>query len=378
MRKILIVFYGDHLPYSPSTLSIFYFLKREGYLVNILANSPNSNYSSQKIEDESILYISTSNLRLSFIKTLVIVLLKLLNKLFRRSRGDEWVLNTPIDSVYIKNIKKQNPDVIIAVDFFSLWCVQQLKRESHLLSLQIEDDVYYKRCKVNLIKSVIIQSKERYDYLFDGNLKPPIFIFPNSQAYLDFVPPYEERNQYSLVYSGSALIDFGIFSCLDFLVDYEDYSLTIKGSVPLATKLGIEKFYNELLVQKRLIIDETYLSAEELTRYLSRFRIGFAFYDFYRFTNLRNFNYYTAPSGKMYQYFNSGVPVIGNAHSGFSIVIEKGAGEIVGSLGSYSIKKAIDTIEHNYLAIARSAKEASKEFDLDKYLKKIPDTLINE
>jgi len=164
------------------------------------------------------------------------------------------------------------------------------------------------------------------------------------------------------------MLYFGIITCLDFLRDYKEYTLTIKGAYPNGTKEIVEEFYSDLLTEKRLIIDTNYLSEESLTKYVSKFRIGFAFYDFYRFPHLKTFNYYTAPSGKVYQYLNSGTPIIGNVLPGFKFINETKSGVLVNYLSTQQIKMAIDAIEEDYLTYAENAKRIASEYDFNKMI----------
>src|SRR5690606_7552230 len=103
-------------------------------------------------------------------------------------------------------------------------------------------------------------------------------------------------------FCGSAMPGFGLYNCIEFIADYPEYSLTVKGSIPPVVRNVIENHFQNLLESGRLILDDRYLEEKELTKYVSGFRIGFVFYDFYRFEYINKFNYHTAPSGKLFQY----------------------------------------------------------------------------
>ena len=60
------------------------------------------------------------------------------------------------------------------------------------------------------------------------------------------------------------------------------------------------------VIGKRLPV--TWLAAPEYIKYVSNFRIGFCFYDWNLIKN--DFNYQTAPSGKLFVYLSAGLPVI--------------------------------------------------------------------
>jgi hypothetical protein len=361
MKKSFLILFSDaHLAYSPFTINLFYCLKSISN-VKLITFHPSVHYSLQKINDPDVIYINDYPTKLN-----------LLNRIKRKISSSYRnaiklsLLSFRAQSL-INFIEQLNFNgEIIAVDFFCLWCALQVKKSAHLISLEIiPDDPYKKACDTNSIKSVVIQSEERYKELF-GNKNLQKFIIQNAPPFIEFEVPINTRSKNDLIFCGSALPSFGIFSCLDFLMDYPEYRLTIKGAIPPVTKDAINKFYYFLLEEKRLILDEEYLDNENLTLYISKFRIGFVFYDFYRFEERRKFNYFTAPSGKMFQYFNSNVPVIGNHCEGLKIIEQYGAGKLISSLGSRAIKNAIDEIENNYEIYVKNAKEVAKIFDFNK------------
>ena len=369
---ILIVFPDLHLPYSPSTLRLYEALIDAGYRVKLIAPEPEAQYSSLKVDLEGVRYFNQYVCDYGFVKR---SLLRVTENLLGKRLPVKCKLMTGRAKCFINQIKKFKGTDIIAVDFFSLWCVHQTGRDAHLLSLEIlENDVYYQNCDFNRIRSVLIQSQVRYDYLFTG-YKPKCFFFVNAPSFIDIEPRYDSRSPYELIYCGTAVISFGIISILDFLVDYPEYSLTVKGNVPRETEVVIEHHYFELVRSGRLRVDSTYVSPSELTEYVSRFRIGFAFYDFYRFMHLRKFNYFTAPSGKLFQYLNAGVPVVGNILEGFSFVESEQVGALIGQLSSGSIKKAIDNIEADYFGTAVRAYNLARRLDtgpaLETYIREV-------
>lgn len=342
------IFYGAHLPYSPTTLGVFYFLESQGHDVHLLVNEPDPHYSLRKVNHHRVHYLSPHDDPQVEKKT--------------------DALLTPLAKSYISAISAMKADIVIAIDFFSLWCAQRANERAHLLSLEIWDnDEYLAACDLENVHSVIIQSQERYDYIFRNGIRPAFSILPNSPHFDDFVPAYSSRQKTDLIYCGSAVAEFGIFSCLDFLVDYPEYRLTVQGAIPVHVRESIDKFYPSL-GSDRLVMNDIYLEPAELTQYVSRFRVGFAFYDVFRFPILRQFNYYTSPAGKLFQYFNSGVPVVANKLPCFELIENKGAGQMVSCLSSLEIKRAVDIIENSYLLTAQNSKNISHEFDFGSFL----------
>jgi glycosyltransferase involved in cell wall biosynthesis len=359
MKKILIVFPYHNLSFSPSTLNLYDSLSNL-FDVTILSGEPDSNYSSQKISNKKIIYIHQpgesyfSLFRQGLKKVHIEFGLKIHN----------YLLSTRITNAVIHEIKKFDGE-IIAVDFFALWCVKMANKKAHLLSLEVyENDLYKNSCSVNDIKSVIIQSDERYKFLF-GDQKIKTFFVQNSPNYVDEQINFSKRNKTDLIFCGSAVPGFGIFNCLEFLEDFPEYRLTIKGAVPPNVRTIIEEYFSDLLEQNRLVIDSEYLSPSELNSYVAGFRIGFVFYDYLRFESINTFNYKTAPSGKLFQYYNAGVPVISNVPGSRSIK-DYQTGVIIKSLGSVAIKNAIDQIEINYENYAKMSKKMSAHFDFSK------------
>ena len=240
------------------------------------------------------------------------------------------------------------------------------KKKAHLLSLEIIDnDLYRNSCPINSIKSVIIQSEERYRYLF-GNQKLTTFFVQNAPNYIDEKINLSTRKKNELIFCGSAMPGFGIFRCLEFLEDFPEYRLTVKGAIPDYVKKTMRENFSELFDQNRLILNEEYLSPSELNSYLSNFRIGFVFYDYFKFDYMNTFNYKSAPSGKLFQYYNAGLPVVSNNISGLNSIKEFKTGVMIDSMDSTSIKDAIDQIELDYENYAIRSKNLSAYFDFSK------------
>jgi len=365
MKNVLIVFSDIHLPYSPTVLNLFHEFKKS-CKVRIFCPEPEDWYTLERINDSDVVYFKPRPPVKDTPSLPSRVYNKIKNRLFVSTPGKQKMLSKhltiPKAEVIIDFVKDFDGE-IIAVDFFSLWCVQQAGKKAHLVSLEINDnDAYRDACSFAGIKSVLIQSSERYEYLFK-TIRPPYFNVQNAPPYIDFLPMYNERDKKDLIFCGSAVPSFGVMSCLDFVKDYPEYRLTLKGALPKETHNSINLFYSDLLDSGRLILDPGYLDHISLTEYVSKFRIGFAFYDFYRFEAVRKFNYFTAPSGKVFQYLNSGIPIIANDLPGFDLIKQKDAGAIVSHLSSMQIRKAIDTIESSYIDKAKNARKAAKDFD---------------
>jgi hypothetical protein len=368
MKKVLIVFTDVHLAYSPSTLNLYDSLAND-FDVTILSFEPGSDYSVQRTENRKVKYIiwhdENNKQPQSLFKRIKDEIIITIDHKLKRLSNPSLSVNA---NSLITEIKKFNGEMI-AVDFFALWCIQQAGKSAHLLSLEIHDqDIYRQNCEISNIKSVIIQSKARYEYLFKGK-DLNYFIVQNAPKYIDTKINIEMRSPFKLVVCGSAMPWFGIYSCIDFLCDYPQYSLTIKGAIPSFVKSVIKEKFTDLLDSKRLILDEVYLNETELNEYLKSFYIGFVFYDHFRFDFINTFNYRTAPSGKLFQYYNAGVPVICNKIEGLDSVDSLSTGISIDTMSSLQIKNAIESISFTYQAMSLNAKQASKHFDFSANVK---------
>jgi hypothetical protein len=363
-RKVLILFDGPHLAYSPTVIGL-YDLLSEKFDVTIIAAHPET-FNNQKLPGRKVLYT-----KLKF---------KRINRLYKL-----WFHLNPISAKTIqyfkklkldyreyfyyfsfikKAIRKLKPDVIIAVDFRQLFFTELLNKKVEFLSLELSDNIYKAECKYNKINSVIIQSRERLDYVFPGNKKPSkVFFVQNAPVFKELEINNSERR--GLVYCGTAWDHFGFYHCLNFLKEYSNYSMTVKGAIRKDDLMRVKKEYPELIQDKRLVIDDIYSDDKEVVNYLTKFRIGFCFYNFL-IKEIDTFNYHSAPSGKLFKYLAAGVPVIGIDIPGFGIIKEFNCGVLIKSLDPLTIKTAIEKIESNFDYYSFNCLRVAKEYSFDK------------
>ena len=358
LKEVLIIFPDPHLSYSPSTLNLYDSLS-EYFKVTIITSIPDKSYSDQRILVKNVKYLNSDN-GIPLIDRLATEV----KKTFASNTGYVRLL-TPKAKELIKGIKEFQ-GIIIAVDFFALWCAQEAGKKVHFVSLEIpQHDAYRSACDLTNIHSVIIQTIDRYKYLF-GQMHMKTFIVQNAPKYIDRKIDFNKRSTTKLICLGSALPAFGIFNCIEFIMDYSEYTLVIKGAIPPSVRHSIKQHYQFLLDENRLILNDSYLEPNQLNSFLSECHIGFVFYDACRFDGINTFNFHTAPSGKLFQYYNAGVPVVTSNISGLNSVKEFGAGIMISSLNARSIKNAITQIDNNYYEFAENAKKAAAYFDFSK------------
>lgn len=352
-KKVLIVFPDTWLAFSPSTLNLYDSLNPH-FDVTILAREPEY-FSRQRVPNRTVQYVQIPTL----IRRLLGGLSRVVKVFGRKVNCTQWM----IDRLMLLKARIHRPDIAIGVDFLGLWIAQRCSANAHLLSLEANrNHPFVSRVDFDRIVSVVIQSEERYEYLFPGR-KPKHFIVQNAPVYRgDSEQPAVRAG---LVFCGTAIREFGIFACLDFVKVFPEYTLTVHGAMPEPTRREIDLNYRELLESKRLILDQQYLELDEMPKYLSKFMVGFCLYDF-RYEGINTFNYHTAPSGKLFAYFAAGVPVVCSNVRGFQAVADFDAGALIDELTPDAIRSAIQIVMQRHLEMSRNCLAAAKHFSFDK------------
>jgi glycosyltransferase involved in cell wall biosynthesis len=76
-----------------------------------------------------------------------------------------------------------------------------------------------------------------------------------------------------------------------------------------------------------------------------------------------DFNYLSCPSGKLFNYYAAGLPVLGSDILGLSSAREFNAGILISDLSARSILQAILEIENGYGQLSRNCVRAALHFD---------------
>ena len=356
-KRILILFPEGNLLYSPSTLNLYEVLAKEFDVTVFTFQNVGDKLKGKKVFSCKAHYGLKSKIyyKLHTLKMMI----------FKSANTMPLDFYKFINYKYLVNYLKQNTfDEIIAIDLFAFVAAQKHNSNIIFFSLELGDISLLKWMQQDKIKAVIIQSVERYNYLF-ANKNYKIFYIQNA-------PVYKELNNIvktnDLIFSGTALKGFGIYSCIHFLKKYTNYTLTIKGAIQHGHERDLKEnlilFFPDLLETKRLIISTDYLEDNEVTDYLKQFRIGFCFYDL-RFDYINTFNYIHAPSGKLFKYYAAGVPVIATNIPGLRSVSDFKTGVLIDSPDPDSIYNAILEIESNYQEYSENCLKAAKHFSFD-------------
>ncbi len=362
LEKILILFDGWHLAYSPTINQLYDLLIRD-YDVTIVAET-SKKFDGKKLIGKNVIYYECIKKKPTFVYKIYFALIALKNKEARLLKGNKIKFREYYYRfLMLKNLLQNNKyKRILAVDIKNLFYCSLLKQRVDFISLEIgTGENLLPLIDTTLINCVIIQSKERLDYLFKHKMFKVFFI--------QNAPVFKEVNiiagRKGLLYGGTAWDPFGLYHCLNYLRIFKNETLTINGAVPAFDRKKINELYKDLLAENRLIINEKYIENVELVNYFSQFEIGFCFYNF-EIKWINHFNYKSAPSGKLFKYLAAGVPVVCSDIIGFNFVNQFKCGVLISHLKPEKINEAIQIIRNNYAEYVANAITAAKHFSFDK------------
>ncbi len=361
---ILIFFEGPHLAYSPTTIQLYDELIKY-YDVTILAQNPD-NYNGKRISHRNVLYYKYYGVKTRHLYRLLFNLLAIFNKkilLFKKLKLN--YRDYFFRFLHFKKVLKQHHfNRVICVDISNLFFCSLLNIKVDFLSFEIcKDNYLLSLIKKENINCVIIQSMQRYEYLFKDYAIKTFFI-QNAPVYFEIE---SKKRQHCLIYSGAANDSFAFFHCLNYLVKFPDEKMVLQGALMPNDRLVVEKRYAQLLSQKRLILNLTYLENNKVVEFISDYEIGFCFYNFdNQYVKENSFNYISAPSGKMFKYLAAGVPVVCSNIIGFDFVKDFKCGIQINSLDEDSIREAVLEIRKDISYYSENAKTAARHFSFDK------------
>lgn len=368
-KKILIVFPNTWLNYSPTTLNVAKKLAKN-YHVTIMHTGTYNQIQSDELSQQGIYLISQdakpdffwyfANLRHHLIRGL--------RKIgFLPPPDAQKVVKNITFYYYIKFLFFaffQKKDLIIAIDNFGLWVAQNLHKKVIWLSLEVEKDAMYYKLYLQKVQALVIQSEERKEYLVGENSEFPVFYLQNAPAFVPNLQPKHKANQ-KLLYFGYIIPIHGIEEMIEALSQLEPcYSLTLKGHIFEKYENELLQKYQKLFESNRLILDKKYIADEEIAGYISGFACGFCLYNPDE-QGAYSFNYESSPSGKLFHYYNAGIPVIASDILGLNSAKEFGCGVSVAHSTPEYIKNAIVQIEENHQQFSENARKAAQHYDFD-------------
>jgi glycosyltransferase involved in cell wall biosynthesis len=358
-EKILVLFEGNWLAYSPTVIQLYEELSKK-YKVFIFAQQS----TGQQAGLDNVYYFKYRPGADRLWYKGLFILLSFFNPVLKNFRsGNNNYQDYFFRYLFIKKLLKKNHyKKIICVDIKNLLYCSLLKKHCDFLSLEIcMNENLLPLINTGFINRVIIQRQDRYTYLFK-DLKLPVFWVQNA-------PVYREVNtgkiRKSLIFTGTVTKGFGFFYYLDYLKKYGDETLVVLGGISYNLNEDLYTQYADLLESKRLIIEKKYLDNDGLVDFIAGFEIGFCLYNFDT-DWIKNYNFLTAPSGKVFKYLAAGVPVICNDIPGFDFVRSFQCGELLTDMSPDSIRKVVLKIRADYPSYVDRSKQAAKHFSFDK------------
>lgn len=362
-EKILILFNGEHIAYSPTVIQLYDELQKK-YDVTVTAEHPRS-FNNQKLDNRNVLYHKYYHVKGRYFYWVLFQMLSIFNSeaRFFKKNGLNYKQYF-FKFLFVKNIiNNHHYKTIISVDILNIVFCSILKVKTDFLSLELcADEQHLPSVDLKYINCVLIQSIERYQYLFNDK-KIKTFFVQNAPIYKYVTKEIRD----GLIYGGSAYDELGFYHCLDYVNTYKNEKLTVQGAIMPKDIARVESEYKNLLDEKRLILNRKYLENNEVVESLSNYEIGFCFYNF-NVPVIRDnyFNYASAPSGKMFKYIAAGVPVVASNIIGFKFVTEFQCGILIDDLSPEEIHKAISKIREDYSFYVENANRAAKFYSFDK------------
>lgn len=347
-KKALIIFPDQWLPYSPSILNAARVLTEENYEVHVLTINIGQ---FGKFEEFDFQLVSIK-IPLYFYK------------IFRRLH----LHNLLRSLVFWRPLKKyQGFDLIIGVDSLGYLEAKKLVDQPVYLSLEVIKDHLWEKIQKAPPAIVLSQSRERFEYLFQNISGVHFQWLPNApivpQRFQKTVAGIKNQSlKARLIYFGNISAEHGVESCIKALINLpEIYQLTLHGPIQAPYRAQLYARYSRLFETKRIVLSQEYLDQAQVISYLSEFDIGFCFYD----SSLNNdFNYYSCPSGKLFNYLAAGVPIIGGDILGLKTVKEHQCGILISTDAQPAdIIKAIHSIELQYDFFEENCYQAAETHD---------------
>lgn len=347
-KSILIVFPDEWLQYSPSVLNLYQCCKERHntklvYIDNGRFENDNlvENYISIKIGKTAAYF---------WRKTFGYKFYKIVRLLFTL--------------LYIKVFDKKY-DIVIAIDSSGFLPTKLFFSNTIYFSLETEKDIYYTLGKKLGISTLLIQSKERKEYMVSDDEPITIYYLQNSPILSPNIKRYTGIKEKRILYMGNIEFGYGLEYFIDCVKDLpNEYSLTMKGIKNDKYFNWLQKKNKTIIDSGKLIFDFNYVEQSKIIEYVSQFYIGITGYDLE--LAKKSFNYFSSPAGKLFNYYAAGVPVIGIDIIGLKSVKDFNAGVLIDSVTTQHINQGIKTIEENYEVISTNCIKASEEFDFQR------------
>lgn len=260
---------------------------------------------------------------------------------------------------------------IVAVDADGAWAATLLGRRFHFLSLEIARWSSARWLVPARALSITIQSQERLDFQFPptSGKRPPVFLVQNAPPAPPEAPDPGRRRESldapRIVYMGNIIPGHGVDAMLALARAWPQVRLTLHGPVSASYESSILSGNQDLVASGRLELSKAFLADDRIPAFLAGFDIGICLYDLSG-RQRHDFNYLSSPSGKMFNYFAAGLPVLASPVTGLSPVSEFEAGIQARSNEATDLVAAARQIAARYGSYREGARRAAVAFDFER------------
>lgn len=356
-KSILIVFPDEWLQYSPSVLNLYECCKQNYYTKLVYVD--NGKFKNDNlVEHQSTIKIG---------KTAAYFWRKTLGYKFYK------VLRLFFTLLFIKLFDKKY-DTIIGIDSSGYFITKLFFNDVVYFSLETEKDVYYRLSKRLGIETLLIQSKERKDFMIGDDDSINVFYLQNAPILDKKTKRFDGIKEKRILYMGNIEFGYGLEHFIDCVKEFDkEYTLTLKGIKNEKYFNWLNEKYTDIISSGKLIFDFNYVEQSKIIEYVSHFYIGITGYDLE--LAKQSFNYFSSPAGKLFNYYTAGIPVIGIDIIGLKSVKDFDAGVLIDNVNVEQIKNAIKIIESKYKECSENCIKASEEFDFKKGFEKFEQSI---
>lgn len=345
-KRCLLVFPDDYIAYSPTVLNLLSMLGEAGIDADVIAFE--CDHPTNGLVPETGLIRIHTRARQALIRLGLYAgyrLRRLTAKIRSRSGYDHYI---GVDSIGSLALQQAG---ILRFDY---------------LSLEVVRDACFGRIDWSLVRCVVIQSEQRYDYLFSDTGPAPFWV-QNAPMMESPAKPRTLVGLPRLVYLGNAIPSHGIIECVDLVAAVPDLTLEVCGLVPR----HIGEYVSSSPGAGRIHVRSTYVEQADMRAYLDRFDIGLCLY------NVANadFNYQSIPSGKLFNYFSVGLPVIASNLVGLKAVNDYAAGVVTDSNSTPTLQRALERICAHYAEFSAGAARAGNQFSFRRMARPYVDSI---
>ena len=348
-RTALIIFPDEWLQYSPTVINLHNCLQEDGYKVKIIA-ADNGHFDNKGLVEE-LVQVRTSGF-CSYIAR-------------RLKRYKHFKCNRICRK--LKRIARLQPafDLVTGVDSIGYLAAKKYFRNVVFLSLEVVKDNFFNQAKKLGIDHLIIQTVERKIFLLGDDVSIPVSFIQNAPVMPDDLTEIKQNKPKKLLYLGKSDFRYGIEPFIESLMFLdEEYTLTLKGFKSDKFMEFVYANYYDLISKKRLLFDFDYVHQDQIIDAIKEYYIAFTAYDL--LLSEKDFNYYSSPAGKLFNYYAAGLPVIGVKIPGLKSVEDYHAGKLLEEANPEQIAAVVKCLEEEYYKYANNAQKAAIAFDFRK------------